>query len=66
MPDDYRRQSEFDCSKGGKHVFDMLDLDPGDGAEYGHCAKCGQWIDTGTGKNETSQFEKEQEEELVE
>ena len=66
MPDGYPIQSEFDCSKGGKHVFDMLDFDSGDGAEYGHCVKCGSWIDTDTGENETNQFEKQQEEELVE
>jgi hypothetical protein len=67
MPKDYRSQSEFDCSKGGKHVFDMFDFDSGDEAEYGHCVKCSQWIDTDTGKNETSKFEKQQEEEeLVE
>jgi hypothetical protein len=65
MRKDYRSRSQFDCAKGGKHVFDMFDFDSGDDSEYGHCVKCGCWIDTDTGKNETK-FEKEQEEELVE
>lgn len=51
--------SEFNCSKDGKHEFDQLDYDSGDDIEYGHCKKCGHWIDTGTGEDETLRVERE-------
>jgi len=47
------QKSNFPCEEGGNHEFDQFDFDSGDGAEYGHCAKCGCWIDTDTGRNET-------------
>jgi len=58
---DYKVPSLFDCLEGGKHLFDQLDMDAGDCAEYGHCVKCGKWIDTSSGENETDRFEAEQE-----
>lgn len=45
-----------------KHVFDQFDYDSGDMTEYGHCKKCGHWIDTTTGEDETEKAEKEEEE----
>jgi hypothetical protein len=55
-----RVQSQFDCPKGGKHNFEQFDCDPGDQTEYGLCSKCGCWIDTNTGENETKRFEQQQ------
>lgn len=43
-----------------EHVFDQYDYDSGDNREYGHCSKCGHWIDTATGEDETERFEKGQ------
>jgi len=57
-----RVTSEFDCSKGGKHNFEQFDYDPSDQTEYGFCSKCGCWIDTNTGEDETKRFEKQQKE----
>jgi len=50
---DYKVPSLFDCPEGGKHLFDQLDMDAENCAEYGHCVKCGKWIDTSSGENET-------------
>ena len=50
----------FGVSNLCDHEFDMFDYDSGDNAEYGHCSKCGCWIDTFTGENETERFEREQ------
>jgi Zn ribbon nucleic-acid-binding protein len=50
--------SLLECPEGGRHSFDQMDTD--DGVEYGHCVKCGHWIDTRTGENETKNFEEEE------
>jgi len=44
---------KFDCSEGGKHVFDQLDYDSSEYVERGHCIKCGLWINTADGTAET-------------
>ena len=48
-------KSKLPCPDGGVHEFDQFDLDQQ--AEYGHCVKCGCWINMQTGENETKQLE---------
>ncbi len=61
---DDTQKSFFECSKGGTHEFDQFDYDGGTEEEYGHCIKCGQWISTYNGRNETLYFEQKQRDEL--
>jgi hypothetical protein len=50
-------ESKIACTQGGNHEFDLLDYDGSNYTEYGHCIKCGHWIDTDDGTDETEIFQ---------